>query len=57
MQTDALLREDHHVHSTFSDGRSTLEEIVARKQIEQENSMPNIEKGWARIKDALAKLK
>lgn len=25
-----LLREDHHVHSTFSDGKSTLEENVAR---------------------------
>ena len=32
MQTDALLREDHHVHSTFSDGRSTLEENVAQAE-------------------------
>ncbi len=32
MQTDALLREDHHVHSTFSDGRSTLEENIAQAE-------------------------
>lgn len=32
MYTDALLREDHHVHSTFSDGRSTLEENVAEAE-------------------------
>ena len=32
MQTDALLREDHHVHSTFSDGRSTIEENIAQAE-------------------------
>jgi putative hydrolase len=32
MQTDVLLREDHHVHSTFSDGRSTLDENVAEAE-------------------------
>ena len=32
MQTDLLLREDHHVHSTFSDGRSTLEENIAQAE-------------------------
>jgi putative hydrolase len=32
MPTDALLHEDHHVHSTFSDGRSTLEENIAQAE-------------------------
>ncbi len=32
MQTDILLREDHHVHSTFSDGRSTLDENLAQAE-------------------------
>jgi putative hydrolase len=32
MQADALLREDHHVHSTFSDGKSTLEENIAEAE-------------------------
>jgi len=32
MQTDVLLRDDHHVHSTFSDGRSTLEENIAQAE-------------------------
>ncbi len=32
MAIDALLREDHHVHSTFSDGRSTLEENIAQAE-------------------------
>jgi len=32
MRTDALLREDHHVHSTFSDGRSTLEQNIAQAE-------------------------
>jgi putative hydrolase len=32
MQTDALLLQDHHVHSTFSDGRSTLEENIAEAE-------------------------
>src|SRR5436190_1523407 len=32
MQIDAILREDHHVHSTFSDGRSTLEENIAEAE-------------------------
>jgi putative hydrolase len=29
MDPDLLLREDHHVHSTFSDGQSTLDENIA----------------------------
>jgi putative hydrolase len=32
MRIDLLLREDHHVHSTFSDGRSTLEENIAQAE-------------------------
>ncbi len=32
MQADLLLHEDHHVHSTFSDGRSTLEENIAQAE-------------------------
>jgi putative hydrolase len=32
MDIGSLLREDHHVHSTFSDGRSTLEENIARAE-------------------------
>src|SRR3954468_11184108 len=32
METAGLLREDHHVHSTFSDGRSTLEENIAQAE-------------------------
>lgn len=30
--TDDRLREDHHVHSTFSDGKSTLEENIAHAE-------------------------
>lgn len=30
MPLDDLLREDHHVHSTFSDGKSTVEENIAQ---------------------------
>lgn len=32
MDTNARLREDHHVHSTFSDGASTLEENVEQAE-------------------------
>jgi len=32
MDVSALLREDNHVHSTFSDGASTLEENLARAE-------------------------
>ena len=29
---DARLREDHHVHSTFTDGKATLEENIAQAE-------------------------
>ena len=55
MQTDTLLREDHHVHSTFSDGRSTLEENIAAGRASRPRS-PGLRRPRSRRHDLPSRL-